>query len=855
MVHFGGEGIPYANSSLDLENNTFVNNYGGTAIALTNSTIDVATVSGNTFDNFASSANLVKGGAELTGNVDGDGTAISNTTQDALTPGDGVWIFADDQPHSLVFTDYGQAAQGGDGLLTISSDWGHETVIGGQGGLIYTDTGPASAEAGDNITTAIGSINQIAVLGGDTINSRGTDTITLGNGNCTIGVSGTANISGGTGNSTFQVRAGATLALDMTGGSNWITIASGASATVSGNAVLLSGTWSGGQFAYSITQDGTTSDATFIGGGGTAGVYQGHTNITLAGGSIGSNVSLGAGNVTLTSVGADIIHAGSGNDTIIVSGNSTIYAGSGQLSVFGRGESGVATVYGNGGTTLIDGDSGGIDYIGDSQAASIVDNLSYTEIDGRNGHLTITGTGWVRTINGGSGGIDVINALGGDTITTAAGSTNTISMIYGADVYSNGNDTITCGSWGTNIIATGNATITGGQGNSHYTLNGIDSLTSYASDTINVGDSAIATVIASGTVSNINDNGGTIHFSGVSQGDDIDATLTGVGTIYTWGGSNASTITTSTTGAVVTLAKGNDHVISLGADDITTGSGNDYIQASAQGDRIHIIAGSDAHSITIANLSTTADTIDFSGFASTPIVSQTLDSSGLVVHLSDGSTMTANGFASTLSTPVDSQTATIARQNCTATLQGDNDTVSVTGSADTLAFYGNNATVAISGNFAQTTINGDSASVTVSGSWDTTAVSGSDNNIRVTGQKDTVSIGASGTTTIDAGGASDAIIQFGSGISADQLWFSRNGDDLLVSVIGTNEQTDLQNWYAGTSSDISQFKTADGHALLNTQVSNLVDAMASLSAPAPGQTTLSTTQATQLEPVIAANWH
>ncbi|MBC7610827.1 MAG: hypothetical protein H7228_14855, partial [Polaromonas sp.] len=52
-----------------------------------------------------------------------------------------------------------------------------------------------------------------------------------------------------------------------------------------------------------------------------------------------------------------------------------------------------------------------------------------------------------------------------------------------------------------------------------------------------------------------------------------------------------------------------------------------------------------------------------------------------------------------------------------------------------------------------------------------------------------------------------------------------------------------------------QFKTSDGKTLLDSQVQNLVQAMASFSPPAAGQGSLPQNYANSLNPVIAANWH
>ena len=106
----------------------------------------------------------------------------------------------------------------------------------------------------------------------------------------------------------------------------------------------------------------------------------------------------------------------------------------------------------------------------------------------------------------------------------------------------------------------------------------------------------------------------------------------------------------------------------------------------------------------------------------------------------------------------------------------------------------------------------------------------------------------------DALGVNADTIKLGVGISADQLWFRQVSGSLEVSVIGTNDKFTVSNWYSGNTYHVDQFKTSDGKTLLDSQVQNLVSAMAGFAPPAAGQTTLSTSYAASLNPVIVANW-
>jgi Ca2+-binding RTX toxin-like protein len=106
----------------------------------------------------------------------------------------------------------------------------------------------------------------------------------------------------------------------------------------------------------------------------------------------------------------------------------------------------------------------------------------------------------------------------------------------------------------------------------------------------------------------------------------------------------------------------------------------------------------------------------------------------------------------------------------------------------------------------------------------------------------------------DATAGNTDVALFGPYIMADQLWFQHRGRDLQVSVIGTSDKFTITNWFAGTQYHVEQFKTSDGKTLLDSQVQNLVDAMAGFAPPAAGQTTLLPNYQTQLGGIIAANW-
>lgn len=138
----------------------------------------------------------------------------------------------------------------------------------------------------------------------------------------------------------------------------------------------------------------------------------------------------------------------------------------------------------------------------------------------------------------------------------------------------------------------------------------------------------------------------------------------------------------------------------------------------------------------------------------------------------------------------------------------------------------------------------------IGGAGNDTITGAAYNNTYIFNQGDGQDVVTNYTT---AGGFTDVAV-FGQGIASNQLWFTHSGNDLEVSVIGTGDKFTVSNWYLGTQYHVEQFKTSDGKVLLDSQVQNLVDAMAAFAPPAAGQTTLPANYATTLNPALAANW-
>ena len=120
----------------------------------------------------------------------------------------------------------------------------------------------------------------------------------------------------------------------------------------------------------------------------------------------------------------------------------------------------------------------------------------------------------------------------------------------------------------------------------------------------------------------------------------------------------------------------------------------------------------------------------------------------------------------------------------------------------------------------------------------------------------------SGQDTIINGVASNtgptSQLDFAAGIAPNQLWLEQTGgSNLLIDVMGTQDSVTIANWFGAPSAQLQKIVTADG-STLDTQVAQLVQAMASFSTNNPGFDPTLTAQAPAdptLQNVLASSWH
>ncbi|MFT4149733.1 MAG: Hint domain-containing protein [Paracoccaceae bacterium] len=329
---------------------------------------------------------------------------------------------------------------------------------------------------------------------------------------------------------------------------------------------------------------GGTGNDTLYGGAGADSLDGGDGTDRLEGGDDADTLYGGAGADTLYGgAGADTVYGGADNDVIYGdAGNDALYGDDGNDSFVLAAGADTDTIYGGAGTDTITG----------STLTTAV-TVNYTGPSG--GTYATTGVSatfsTVEAIVTGSGN-DTINAAGnGDAATYTTGA--------GADVITGGAgaETIYAGADGDVIDAGGGADLVdAGDGADTINLTG-----SYGNDTI-TGGSGSDTLSGASLSGNV-----TVNYTGASAGtyasaggtasfNTVEAIVTGSGndTINATGNGDAATYTTGAGADVITGGAGAETIYAGdGADIISGGAGNDSVFGGAGMDTIHTGFGTD----------------------------------------------------------------------------------------------------------------------------------------------------------------------------------------------------------------------------------------------------------------------
>ena len=129
----------------------------------------------------------------------------------------------------------------------------------------------------------------------------------------------------------------------------------------------------------------------------------------------------------------------------------------------------------------------------------------------------------------------------------------------------------------------------------------------------------------------------------------------------------------------------------------------------------------------------------------------------------------------------------------------------------------------INGTGGDDTINGGAGNDVLSGGLGADTLMGGEGN-----DKYRFDLGDGADVVADGGLASDQDdLVSGAEIEADELWFARDSDDLVISVLGTDDRVTVSNWFLQSSNNVIEtIRTSDGKTLYHSDVARLVSAMA-----------------------------
>ncbi|MPY26830.1 calcium-binding protein, partial [Shewanella sp. YLB-07] len=124
--------------------------------------------------------------------------------------------------------------------------------------------------------------------------------------------------------------------------------------------------------------------------------------------------------------------------------------------------------------------------------------------------------------------------------------------------------------------------------------------------------------------------------------------------------------------------------------------------------------------------------------------------------------------------------------------------------------------------------------------------------------------GGSDTYQFDSGSGQDIINNYDSSsssidvarfddVSIEDLWFSRDGNNLQINIIGTDDQVEVNNWYNGANYQVDQIQVGNS-VLLNNQLEQLVSAMASFDVPSNAGSVVTQATKDELQPILVESW-
>ncbi|MEW8227865.1 MAG: calcium-binding protein [Candidatus Thiodiazotropha endolucinida] len=298
-----------------------------------------------------------------------------------------------------------------------------------------------------------------------------------------------------------------------------------------------------------------------------------------------------------------------------------------------------------------------------------------------------------------------------------------------------------------------------------------------------------------------------------------------------------------------------------GADTLTGGTGNDQL-VGGRGNDTYIFNAGDGQDI-IDNLGGGLDTLRFEGIDFYQVASGLMRSgNNLILRVSGGSDqVTLRDYFKGGDQAVDRIVFASGGELTSAQLFGvfgvtDPDPAGSPNYSG-LPDERNYGTITLGGAGNGNYLAGSDADFIDAGAGDDLLDGGMGNDYLIGGYgSDTYLVGAASGHDIinnhDADDTGSDTLRFETAAIED-LWFSREGNDLMITQAGTDDRVTLAHWYDLPANEVDRIEAA-GSVLLNNQVDQLVAAMATYDVPAGVGNVIPQDVEDNLQPVLAENW-
>jgi Ca2+-binding RTX toxin-like protein len=638
----------------------------------------------------------------------------------------------------------------------------------------------------------------------------------------------------------------------------------------------------------SITIFGSDKSEVLVGTVSNDGIDAGSGDDTIYGNAGNDLILAGAGSDSVSGDdGADVIFGGSGTDYLYGGEGDDVINGDGDNDVV-VGDAGNDILAGSAGNDTLNGGAGADHLSGGEGDDTLYIDAADTSVSGGAGYdaVTVVGTNAV-IFDATTAEVEFVAGNSGNDVFTAAGSVTGVTF-YGGD----GDDRLTGGDGNDVLVGQAGAdTLTGGLGND--VLNGGDGDDSLAGD---IGDDTFYAGAGNDQIS------GGAGSDSVSGDDGADVIFGGSGTDYLYGGEGDDVLNGGDgDNDVVVGDAGNDTLSGgtgndvlnggAGADHLSGGEGDDTLYIDAADTSISGGAGYDAVTVVGTNAvifdATTAEVEFVAGNSGNDVFTAAGSVTGVTFYGGDGDDRLTGGDGNDVlvgQAGADSMMGGLGND----VLNGGDGDDHLSGELGNDTVYGGIGNDWISGGDGDDAVNGEDGIDTIlggsggdylSGGDGDDVISGDDGNDTLVGQtgNDTIAGGAGndylvGGTGNDEylftrGGGADTISEdevtagntdrlgFGAAIDPLDLILSRQANDLRVAIHGTNDQVVIENWYLGEAHHVETIQVGSGQALLNTQVDQLIHAMAAFTE----QTGVTWDQAIDqraqdVQAVLAASW-